>query len=184
MDEFEQELNLLLKDPTTKQVFAYEEIMMPLQDYPLWLENVVYSSGFPCIEKFTWPICKHIGNEKINYWEMKSNLRTMFSLLNISPPLKSSAAKIYLYGFFQKSLPLLETGFFELSDFVWEMNEIVGRYDNFLFFQNIIYRYRFLDEYPNDSRKLIKNDIIKQCHSYLLSNVPVIKKIGSTYVIA
>lgn len=168
-----KELYKLLMNPLSKQVFAFEEVDIAYNKYIIWVEYIYASDCFPSIQEEIYPLLKYIGNgsEEINYWELKSNLRSSMNNLGVEAPVGADAIKLYLYGYLQEKLTIINScSSSQLYDIVLHMYEVLREYDqieSFYPFLKIADKQIYNDNIPfySDSEK--RSDLINCINKYI-----------------
>lgn len=166
-----QEIISMLEDSLTKQVFAYEEIILDKKEkYLEWAENMAEQYSSEEVQNAIWPLYKYIGmkGEEINYWELKSDLRFMLSLFRVTPPKGADAVGLFLYGFLQNNEEDIRNEKLKLGDCLWKIHEILGSCtDDFPVFDALMERYIYIDENPEDTYEIVEESFRKSVHHFL-----------------
>lgn len=184
-----KELCELLANPLSKQVFAFEEVSIDYDKYIVWMEYIYASENFPSIQEKAYPMLKYVGNctEKINFWELKSNLRSTMKNLEIEVPVGLDAVKLYLFGYLQEKLSLINSySSSQLYDMVFHLYELLREYEKnkcFYPFLKIAEKQIYNDTTPyyTDSKK--RNDLINNTKKYISNHkIEIIYKQKRYYI--
>lgn len=185
-----KELYNLLMNPLSKQVFAFEEVVIDdYNKYIIWVEYIYASDGFSSIQEEIYPLLKYIGNssEKINYWDLKSNLRSSMNNLGVAPPIGADAIKLYLYGYLQEKLMIINScSSSQLYDIIMHIYELLSEYDKIESFSPLLKiadKQIYNDHIPYYTESKKRNDLINAINKYILNhNIRIINKQERYYI--
>lgn len=184
-----EELYKLLMNPLSKQIFAFEEVVIDYNKYIIWVEYIYASDCLSSIQEEIYPLLKYIGNgsEKINYWDLKSNLRSSMNNLGVEAPVGADAIKLYLYGYLQEKLMIINScSSSQLYDIVLHMYELLREYDkieSFYPFLKIADKQIYNDYIPYYTELEKRNDLINCINKYISNhNIDILNQQGRYYI--